>query len=154
MKQEQFEKAHRLQKEIKQARDQTREYGKLYRRFWFLPSKICYPLQLDPLGYDCYIDLYDFAYNLKQVTTNQNIKNNCDQVMQNLEKIIIANKVMPNDTSHGLFIYFPQYKIQYDESIWRVAGNPQYKKIPSSYDELDLSEDTKWDEFLKTYLKI
>jgi len=140
--------------EIRQARGQTREYGKLYRKFYFLSSKFNFILQFEPTGYDCYIDLYDFAFNMRQLSPVKEMADACDQVMQEIDNIIIANNALPDDNSHGLFIYFPQHKIQYGQSIWRTIGNPQYRKIPTSYEELRFSEDTGWNEFVKEYLKI
>ena len=140
--------------EIKQARINTREYGKLYRKYYFLSSRTNFILQLDPMGYDCFIDIYDFADNLREATSDEDLKDACQSVMQNLEGAVIANKVLEEDDSHGLFIYFPEQKIQYDQSIWRVIGNPQFRNIPFSYEKLDFSEDTGWNEFLKAYLNI
>ncbi len=141
-------------KGIKTARSKVREYGKLYRRFWWLPSKIAYPLQLDPLGYDCFIDLYDFIEKLKDKTGNANITTACNNVMNAMNTTIIANVSLPYDPSHGLFIYFPQMKCQYDASIWRVMGSSQFRKIPMPYWALDFSYDTNWDLFLRKYLNI
>ena len=140
--------------EIRKARSQTREYGKLYRKFWFQSSRFNFILQLDPLGYDCFIDLYDFAYNMRQNSAVEEITDACDQVMTALNNTVFANNVLPTDDSYGLFIYFPQYKCQYDQHIWRVAGNTQFRKNPTSYDVLRFSEDTGWNEFVKEYLKI
>lgn len=80
--------------EIKATRSKTREYGKLYRKFWWLPSRIVYALQLEPLGYDCFIDLYDFVNKLKNETENQEIKNACYGVMDAINTTIMANKVV------------------------------------------------------------
>jgi hypothetical protein len=141
-------------REIKNARDETREYGKIYRKFWFLFSRTNYLLQLDPFGYDCFIDLYDFAYNMKQNSPVAEIANACDDVMQEINKTVIANKALAQDNSNGLFIYFPQHKCQYDQSIWRKIGNPRFRKIPESYECLSFSQDASWDDFLKLYLNI
>lgn len=138
---------------IKKARSKTREYGKLYRRFWWLPPMV-YFLQLEPFGYDCFIDIYDFAEKLKQETSDSNIKTACDKVIHAINNTVIANKALAKDHSHGLFIYFPQLRCQYDESIWRVVGIKNFKKIPVSYEDLEFSHDTQWDEFLKEYLHI
>lgn len=143
-----------IKNEIKSARSEVREYGKLYRKFWFLPPRIAYPLQLDPLGYDCFIDLYDFAERLKEKTSAAEIKNACDAVMGAFDKVVIANKAEPTDPSHGFSIYFPELKCQYDQSIWRTIGVKNFRKIPSTYEDLRFSHDTSWDEFLKAYLKI
>ena len=143
-----------IKNDIKTARSQTREYGKLYRKFWWLPPTIYYALKLEPLSYDCFIDLYDFVEKLKNETVNQEIKNSCIQVMDALNITIIANKALATDPSHGLSIYFPELKCQYDQSIWRYPLNKNFRKIPSPYEDLQFSQDTSWDEFLKAYLKI
>ena len=143
-----------IKKEIKSARAEAREYGKLYKRFWFLPWKVLYALRLDSLGYDCFIDLYDFAEKLKEKTNIAEIKNACDSVMGAFDKAVIANKAEPTDPSHGFSIYFPQLKCQYDQSIWRSIGVKNFRKIPSTYEDLRFSNDTSWGEFLRAYLKI
>ena len=139
--------------DIRKARSKVREYGKLYRRFWWLPPAVYY-LQLDPLGYDCFIDIYDFAEKLKHETGDSKIKTSCDKVMQAVNDTVIANKALNTDPSHGLFVYFPQLRCQYDVSIWRVIGIKNFKKIPVPYEDLDFSQGTQWDEFLKGYLYI
>lgn len=143
-----------IKNEIKSARSEVREYGKLYRKFWFLPSRIAYPLQLAPLGYDCFIDLYDFAEKLKNETSVVEIKNACNAVMDAFNGTVIANKAELTDPSHGFSIYFPQLRCQYDQSIWRNIGVENFRKIPSPYEDLKFSHDTMWDEFLKAYLKV
>lgn len=140
-------------KDIKTARSEVREYGKLYRKFWWLPS-ILYPLQLDPLGYNCFIDLYDFVEKLKELTENTDISVSCQAVMDAMDISVIAEVSLPNDPSHGLFIYFPQFKSQYDQSIWRAIGNPDFKTMSTLYESLEFSKDTGWDEFLKLYLGV
>lgn len=139
--------------EIKATRSKTREYGKLYRKFWRLP-RILYGLSLEPLSYDCFIDLYDFVNKLKNETENQEIKNACYGVMDAINTTIMANKVVPTDPSHGLSIYFPELRCLYDQSIWRTIGGKNFRKIPSPYGALYFTEDTTWDEFLKEYLNI
>ena len=141
-----------IKSEIKNIRSNTREYGKLYRKFWFLPISMIY-LQLEPLGYDGFIDLYDFVQKINNQTTNSNLKKASTYLMDALNETIIANEALPTDPSYGLGIFFPKYKCQYDQSLWRGGGNPDFDKI-SSYGDLKFSEDTLWDEFLKTYLNI
>ena len=60
---------------------------------------------------------------------------------------IIANTAMPDDESHGLGIYFPEDKKLYNQFI--VRGGVQ-----SPYEEVQFTQNTSWDEFLKTYLEI
>ena len=145
---------NKCKNEIKKARSETREYGKLYRKFWFQPSRITFGLAMDPLGYDCFIDLYDFAEKLRYKTQTTEIKNACEQVMNAMNTTVIANEAEPTDPSHGLSIYFPELKCQYDQSIWKGMGNKNFRNIPSPYEDLRFSQDTSWDEFLKEYLHI
>jgi hypothetical protein len=143
-----------IKKDIKSARSEVREYGKLYKKLWFSPSRVAYALRSDRLGYDCFIDLYDFAEKLKNETSVVEIKNACDAVMDAFDGTVIANKAESTDPSHGFSIYFPQLRCQYDQSIWRNIGNKNFRKIPSSYEDLRFSKDTTWDEFLRAYLKV
>jgi len=140
--------------EIRKARSETREYGKLYRKFWFQPCRTRIVFLFDPLGYDCFIDLYDFAEKLRNTTVGIEIKGACGQVMNAINTTVIANEAVPTDPSHGLSIYFPQLKCQYDQSIWKGMGNKNFIKIPSPYENLSFSKDTMWDEFLRAYLKV
>ena len=137
---------------IKIARENAREYGKLYRKFWFLPNFI-YSLHIDWLGYDCFIDLYDFAENLGQID-DPAIKRNCNAIINALQSAIIANKCLPADQSHGLSIYFPEYKCQYDVSIWRSLFYKNFWNLSVPYESLSFSRDTYWDDFLREYLYI
>jgi len=139
--------------EIKKARAKTREYGKLYRKFWFIPWKIKFGLSIDRMGYDCFIDVYDFADKLYDETSKQYVKDACMQVMDAINTTVIANSALPDDPTNGLSMYFPQLRCQYDQSIWRGMGNRDFRKI-SSYTELKFSEDTNWNEFLEAYLRV
>jgi len=123
---------------IKNARETSREYGKLYRKFWFLPFCV-YKFHLDPLGYNCFVDIGDFVEKLGKYSS----------VLSSLQETIVFNKTLPTDHSHGLFIYFPQYRWQYDVSIWYP-----FPKDFISYGQLDFSKSTHWDEFLKNYLDL
>ncbi len=145
---------NKCKNQIKNVRSETREYGKLYRKFWFQPSKMRILFLFDPLGYDCFIDLYDFAEKLRDKTKNTEIKDACGQVMNAINTTVIANEAESTDPSHGLSIYFPQLKCQYDHSIWKGMGNKNFRKIPSPYEDLSFSKDTTWDEFLRAYLKV
>ena len=138
-------------KSIDHARSEVREYGKLYRKFWFLPSLIYY-LHLDFLGYDCFIDVYDFANKLKTNSNDEKLIETCSDVTNNLDLMIIGNNVLETDNSHGLSIYFPEYKCQYDASIWKIIGMDNFNEIPVKYSEIDFSKDTLWDKFLQEYL--
>lgn len=138
---------------ITKTRSKVREYGKLYRKYWFLPSKI-YSFHVDTLGYNCFIDLYDFAEKIKDNTDEIELKNACEDLINSPDHAIIANNALPTDASHGLSIYFPERKCQYDVSIWKAMDNPEFWDIPVSYEELEFSKDSQWDEFIRMYLKI
>ena len=133
------------------ARDEVREYGKLYRKFWFLPSMLYY-LHLESLGYNCYIDVYDFIQKIKTYSDDEHVDGLCSEVLEALDGLIIGNNVLPTDSSHGLSIYFPEYTCQYDVSIWRLPGVDTFEEMNVHYDEIDFSIDTPWNEFIETYL--
>jgi len=139
---------------IRKAREDTREYGILYPRFWWLPTTLSFGLAYEPWGYDCFIDVYDFSSRLREEVDVQEVKDACTNVMNSLDEAIIASESLPTDPSYGLHIYFPQLRCQYDQSIWKGMKNPTFRNIPVKYEELDFSEDNVWDEFLKTYLNI
>jgi hypothetical protein len=94
---------------------------------------------------DYYIDFYDFL-DLLTISDPDvvNIKNNITNIM---DTVVIANKHLPTDPSHGLSIYFPRRTSDYNSSL-------RYDDIPSPYEETSFAIDTQWDEFLKTYLGI
>jgi hypothetical protein len=140
--------------DVKSARDKTREYGKLYRKFWFLPGSIMFGLHFDPLGYDAFIDFFDFIDRLKDESADSALINACEKVKLAFSKAVIANNKCEDDFSFGLSIYFPQYKCQYNQSIWRGLKNPKFVKIPCTYEEQRFSIDTGWDEFIREYLAI
>ncbi|RLF45204.1 MAG: hypothetical protein DRN09_02095, partial [Thermoplasmata archaeon] len=87
-------------------------------------------------------------------TDNAEIKDSCIDLMDAINETIIANEALSTDPSYGLSIYFPKLKCQYDQSLWRGGGNPEFNKIPSSYSDLYLSQDGLWDDFLEAYLGI
>ena len=135
------------------ARGEVREYGKLYRKFWFLPSRIYY-LHLDSLGYNCFIDMYDFVKNLKGHSDDVVLSSLCDSFLDTQENVVIANNALSTDTSHGLSVYFPQYRCQYDVSVWRELGSKNFNQLDVGYAELDFSVNSSWDEFLCCYLNL
>ena len=112
-----------------------------------------FPSYYEPWGYNCFIDLYDFVEKLKNQTDSQEIKDACQLVLDSMDEAIMANEALPSDPSHGLSIYFPTFRCQYDKSIWKGLGNPTFNKI-SSYRALEFSKDTQWNEFVEKYLLI
>lgn len=138
-----------VKKAIKIARCNVREYGKGYAKYGVSVPILKYiknifhprfPLEIN--SFDSYIDLYNFADLLSQNVDNPGIKTVCYSVMEKLNRTITAKKVVPDDESHGLSIYFPDKKILYNRYIF--GG-----KAPHPYEELKFSQDTSWDEFLK-----
>ena len=132
--------------EWKEARMQTNEYGK-----WSPKYKIFYPIydyiSLEIYAYDCNIDLYDFVSKLKNYTSNENIKKECQSIMNGIKEAVLEGNKIEGDASHGMSIYFPGEAKLYNQFIL-------YGKIPYPYEELKFASDTNWDEFLKTILNI
>lgn len=143
-----------IKKQIKNTRSEVREYGNIYRKFWFIPPALYYVVPHKKIAYDGYIDLYDFVLKLKNKISNRDIKNSCEKVMKNLSSMIIENNVLSSDSSHGLSIYFPDNRFLYNQHIHRKIGEKSFRKIPSKYEETLFSQNTNWDEFLKAYLRI
>jgi len=88
------------------------------------------------------IDIYDFAEKYYNVETNTSIRQNLQNLMNNIEESVIAECHGSNHPgAHGLSIYFPKRKIMYNP----LYDNPNYG--------LDFSQNTHWDEFLQNYIK-
>jgi len=131
---------------IRKTRKEVQELGKcapispylynFYRKFPF-----------EFLAFDCYVDLYDLIRLFKENTDNNFIKNKCDLVLEQINKTIPLVSGVENVSCCGMNIYFPKNSFFYNK--YKSRG-----KIPSPYEELKFSEDSYWDEFLKTYLKI
>ena len=89
--------------------------------------------------YPEHIDLYHFAYLCQQYSPNSTIDSRAQTVMDNVTSAVIANghnnTYYPN--SHGLAIYFPESKEDYNSDYESVSVNP----FSSTY----------WDEFLHNY---
>lgn len=143
-----------LKNDIKKARSQVREYGNIYRKFWFIPSTIYYFIPHKKLSYNAYIDLYDFAEKLKNETQNAELKNTCIQILNALNITVIENNVLPTDPSHGLSIFFPEYTSQYENHLHRTLSSKNFKKTPTNYKDTLFAQNTGWDDFIKTFLNI
>jgi hypothetical protein len=87
---------------------------------------------------DYYKDLYDFAYQINTNIDNMDIQKASYELMNEIRNATIAEKHYHAGKSHGLSIYLPNEKADYD----------------SSYCSLDLSFSTHWDEFIKSYIKL
>lgn len=70
-----------------------------------------------------------------------------DDIRSTMDTAIIANIHLVDDPAHGLNIYFPRRAGDYNSSL-------RYSVLPSPYEETLFAIDTRWDEFLKTYLGI
>jgi len=137
---------------IKKARKEVREYGKWSPKYHILyKPKFCPLYDLLPLeqfAFDCYIDLYDFVNILKENVENNFIKISCEDVMNNINETVFSIAKTKNDTqTHGLSVYFPEKSKQFNQFLF--PG-----KLPCLYENLKFSIETKWDEFIKTYLNI
>ena len=82
--------------------------------------------------------------NLQQETSSKPLKESCQEVINTLDMTILTNVALPNDHSHGLFIYFPELPSQYDISIWKMHGVENFIKIPVPYHTLPFAQDSQW----------
>lgn len=135
-----------IKQTVQLARKNVREYGKFYTK---KSSTFVYYINfpIEKLAFDSFVDLYDLAQLINGTAENQVVKDACLQLMNKLEDCVVLNKAMENDESHGLSIYFPEDNELYNKYLW---GD----KNPLPYEDLSFSQDTLWDEFLKTYLKV
>jgi len=139
--------------DIKKARLDTREYGKQYNKLWWLSFYTLY-LQIDQLGYDCFIDLYDFAEKLNNITDSEQLSIICTKIMNNINNLIMITNCVTDDSTHGFSIYFPELKCQYDQFIWRTPINSKFKINPIPYCSICFSKATNWNILLEKYLNI
>lgn len=136
----------KTKKDIEKAREKTQEYGKCnckFKNLW----KIYYRYSLEILAYDCFIDLYDFVENLKNETNDTHLKSLCKDVMENMNKTVPVIKKTDGDMAHGLSIHFPETKRLYNYYTGYIGD------LTKRYSEHDFLRDTKWDEFLISYLE-
>ncbi|RLF31908.1 MAG: hypothetical protein DRM98_04810 [Thermoplasmata archaeon] len=83
-----------------------------------------------------YKDLYDFAYEISTHVKNNLIKKNALELMDEIKNCTIYKKEFKKDNSHGISIYLPVSKKDYD----------------ASYENLDLCKNTNWDVFVSKCL--
>lgn len=137
---------------IKDCRKESIEFGNWSPKNHMLyKPKIC-PLYdnlpLEIFAFDCYIDLYNFVENLKNNTSNVEIKNICEKIMDTINETVTSFKSTSKElNSHGLSIYFPENRKDYGKGLYPI-------KIPCPYSNLLFSKITKWNEFLGIYLNI
>lgn len=79
-----------------------------------------------------YRDLYDFAYEIKKRIPDEQVQNAAEKLTNEISRCTIAAKQNKKEESHGVSIYLPNSKKDYD----------------TSYEELDLCRDTNWDVFI------
>ncbi|MHA1427617.1 MAG: clostripain-related cysteine peptidase [Candidatus Helarchaeota archaeon] len=85
--------------------------------------------------YDELIDLKDFAQELKSRVTGQNYKDSCDRLINNISSAVVDYMQQGLPGAYGIAIYFPA-----------TAGD-----YSSTYNSIDLAEETDWDNFLNLY---
>ena len=136
---------------IKSARNQVREYGKSYPKNKRV-AKLAFMFSIEKYAFDSFIDLYHLIELINESVENQVIKDACNNVIEKFNEAVLANNVMPEDNSHGMSIYFPKSRELYNKHIWEYSKGRE--ELPNLYEELQFSEDTLWDEFLKEYLEV
>jgi len=134
---------------VREARSNTREFAKFYAKFRSLFTFFTF-LPLESLNMETFIDVYDLVQKINDATDNPGLKNSCMNVMNALDDAVIANAAMPDDEAHGLSLYFPSKKIYYNKYIF----GSMFEEIEIPYEDISFSQDTLWDEFLKTYLNV
>lgn len=134
---------------IEKARRETREYGK---GAWacFIPRGFAwiynFLLPIEILSYKCRIDLYHFVKLLEKNVDNIHMKKYCNAVMNSINENVVMIKKIEGDPSHGLNIYFPRSKRSYNKKIG-------HGELHCPYEKLKFTQDTLWDEFLKSYFR-
>ncbi len=93
---------------------------------------------------DRFIDMYDFVLLLKNNTQNDFLRTLCNDVMSSFNMTIPALKKVPEVHCHGLSIYFPSKRMNYNR--FPLSGT-----LPCPYEGLLFSQDTYWDDFIKGY---
>ena len=85
-------------------------------------------------------DLYHFAELLKSYYGDEEVQAACDNLMEAISKAVVANYYCPlEENANGLAIFFPTVQAQYDASYDWVNN-------------IELSDDTQWDEFLRLFV--
>jgi subtilase family serine protease len=87
---------------------------------------------------DEYVDIYDFSQLIKESDVPNDLKNAAGNVIDLINHCVYSKNISSHPNSKGLSIYFP------------LKGSAKYK---DEYDQLDFAKDTKWDDWLKIYLK-
>jgi len=85
-----------------------------------------------------YVDIYSLCQQIKESDVPNDFKNAAGNVINLIDQGIYSQNGPAHANSKGLSIYFP------------LKGSAKYK---DEYDQLDFAKDTKWDDWLKIYLK-
>lgn len=131
---------------LEKARKNVRSYGHFYPKTPDI-SSLAMMLLINKVTFGSYIDLYNLAELLKNSTDDQQIKNLCVDLIDDINNSVIRNTCVEFDDSNGYSIYYPEEKDLYNRYIWNNEFDPDYEG-------LKFSKDTLWDEFLKNYLNI
>jgi hypothetical protein len=99
-----------------------------------------------------YVDLYQFASNVKTYVPDSSIQSLADQVMAHITDPsgpIIANYAGSGKSfAHGLSVYVPKSQEKKDWAEQTVGEIYNYNK---DYDALDFSRGTYWNGFVRSY---
>ncbi len=91
-----------------------------------------------PVEADNFIDLYNFAERIlsSEEIRNKELAESATQIQNCLSKAIVANETTGEEygNSHGLSMLLPEHSM----------------KISKKYKELDISQETGWDEFISS----
>ncbi len=96
---------------------------------------------------DYFIDLQHFLELL--TIDSQEFTNLRTDIINKINNAVIAKAIVEGDHSAGFNMYFPGRKLDYNLALRYGDG-----VLPSEYEETQFAIDTKWDEFIKTYLGI
>lgn len=94
-----------------------------------------------------FVDLYNFAQNIKQTNLPQAVKNEADDVIGAITAAVPYKKQTVIEPRGGLCIYFPDIQniYEYQGQVVQMAG------YDIEYDRVAFGKDTTWKNFLKVY---
>ncbi len=129
---------------VKKSREDVQELAKCSPISPFLYSFYDkFPFEF--LAFDTSVDLYDLISLFKDNIKNTEIKKKCNLVLDKINESVSSVSGCKDIQTNGINIYFPDSKYMYNKNKYKG-------KIPIKYEELKLSENTLWDEFLKDFL--
>ena len=97
------------------------------------------------LHIDFYIDPVHFL-ELLTITDTEYVTLK-QAVIDAYDQAVIACDHLEDDPVCGLSLHIPRRKVDYDRSF-------RFDELLSSYEELEFTKQTEWDEFLKIFLDI